>query len=155
VRPRPVIHGRDHSHGGPDPAFHAWEDVGGGADGGGVIALQLKVFSDAQPVTTGDGALVFLVSDDMDGLSLSEANAYVTTNGTTGSTVQLRNVTTAHDMLTTRVTIDAAEPTSYTAAVPPVIDATHALVSTGDLISVDVDAAGTGAKGLGVTVEFS
>ena len=35
MRPRPVIHGRDHSHGGPDPAYHAWDDVGTSGGGGG------------------------------------------------------------------------------------------------------------------------
>lgn len=32
---KPVIHGRDHSHGGADPVQIAWEDVGSGAGGSG------------------------------------------------------------------------------------------------------------------------
>jgi hypothetical protein len=52
--------------------------------------------------------------------------------------------------LSTPITIDQSEQTSYTAAVSSVVDSAHRVVSTGDLIAVDVTAAGTGAKGLGV-----
>ena len=53
MRPRPVIHGRDHSHGGPDPVLHGWDSVGTG--GGGVPGerVLLAVF---------DGAGVALVA---------------------------------------------------------------------------------------------
>jgi hypothetical protein len=58
-------------------------------------------------------------------------------------------------MLTTNVTIDASETTSYTAATAAVIDATRKVVSTGDLIAIDIDAAGTGARGLGAILQFA
>ena len=57
-------------------------------------------------------------------------------------------------MLTTKITIDASEFTSYTAAAAPVIDTGNDDVATGDLIAVDVDVAGTGAKGLGVDAQL-
>ena len=69
-------------------------------------------------------------------------------------TIQIRNATTAVDMLTTRVTIDANEFTSYTAVTAPVIDLANDNVATGDRIMVDVDVAGTGAKGLVVALTF-
>ena len=50
--------------------------------------------------------------------------------------------------------IDVSEFTSYSAAVPPVIDGANDDVTSGDLIAVDVDVAGTGAKGLGVVLTF-
>ena len=67
--------------------------------------------------------------------------------------IQIRNVTQTADMLSTRITIDASEFTSYTAAAA-VIDTGNDDVATGDLIAVDVDVAGTGAKGLGVILRF-
>jgi hypothetical protein len=57
-------------------------------------------------------------------------------------------------MLTTPITIDPGEFTSFTAATPAVINTANDLVATGDLIAIDVDVAGTGAKGLGVILEF-
>ena len=57
-------------------------------------------------------------------------------------------------MLSTEITIDVSEFTSYTAATPPVIDTGHDGVATGDILRIDVDVAGTGAKGLIVVLTF-
>lgn len=118
--------------------------------------LQIKVFADTDTVTIGDGKIIIVVSDDMDGMNLVDADAAVTTVSSSGTpTVQIRNITQAADMLTTRITIDVSEFTSYTAATPPVVDTANDDVATGNLIAVDVDVAGTGAKGLIVTLSFS
>ena len=58
-------------------------------------------------------------------------------------------------MLTTKVTIDASEYDSEFATTRREIDTTKDFVETGDRIAVDVDVAGTGAKGLGVHLWFS
>ena len=58
------------------------------------------------------------------------------------------------DMLSTRITVDANEKTSYTAAAAPVINASNDDVATGDILRVDVDVAGTGAKGLMILLTF-
>jgi hypothetical protein len=88
-------------------------------------------------------------------MNLTGAHAFVTTVSSSGlPTVQIRNVTDAVDMLSTKVSIDASEFTSYSAATAPVIDTSKDDVATGDLIAVDVDVAGTGAKGLGVILTF-
>lgn len=52
-------------------------------------------------------------------------------------------------IFSTPLTIDATEKTSVTAAVPAVIS--NASVANDDLIEIDIDGAGTGAKGLVVT----
>ncbi len=118
--------------------------------------VQLKIIDDATTLTTGDGKLIFACDDSMNGLNLVDADAYVTTESSSGlPTVQLRNVTDSVDMLTTKISIDASETTSYTAAAAPVIDTAHDDVATGDLIAIDVDVAGTGAKGLGVILTFA
>lgn len=126
-----------------------WRPFGG-------IEYNIKVFSDRGVLTTGDGKFIFAVSDDIDGMNLVDADAYVTTVSSSGTpTIQIRNVTQAADMLSTRITIDASEFTSYTAATPPVIDLANDDVAKGDRIAIDVDVAGTGAKGLGVILEFA
>lgn len=141
---RPHKHGRDHRAGGEDPI---------------PVVLERKVLSDTTTVSVGDGKLIWAITEDLDGCILSDADAFVTTVSSSGLvTVQLRNVTRAVDMLSTKITIDANEFTSYTAATPAVIDdlgsPARSIVFRGNLIAVDVDVAGTGAKGLGVMLVF-
>lgn len=117
--------------------------------------IQVKVIDDLTTLTTGDGKVIFLVPQELNGYNLVGANAFVTTVSSSGTpTVQIRNVTDAVDMLSTRITIDANEYTSYTAAAAAVVDATYDDVATGDRLAVDVDVAGTGAKGLGIVLTF-
>ena len=134
------IHGRDHSPNGADPIAATYE---------------IKVAADVDTVVTGDGQFIFAIPSDLNGTNLIDAQAYVTTvsSGAT-ATIQIRNVTDAVDMLSTRITIDPSEFTSYTAATSRVIDTTKDDVATSDRIAVDVDDAGTGAKGLGVILRF-
>lgn len=123
----------------------------------GVATAQfdIKVISDLATLTTGDGQFIFAIPVDLNGRNLTTVAAYVTTVSSSGlPTVQIRNVTQTADMLTTKITIDASELTSYTAATAAVIDTANDDVATGDLIAVDVDVAGTGAKGLGVILGF-
>lgn len=118
--------------------------------------FELKIIDDTTTLTTGDGKLIFMIPTFLNGLNLTVAHAFVTTvSSSDAPTIQIRNVTDSVDMLSTKITIDANETTSYTAATAPVIDTAHDDVATGDLIAIDVDAAGTGAKGLGVYLEFS
>lgn len=118
--------------------------------------LQLKIMDDATTVTTGDGKLIVVADATLNGLVLSAAHAYVTTVSSSGTpTVQIHNITDAVDILSTAITIDASEFTSYSAATPPVINTSNDDIATGDRIRVDVDVAGTGAKGLGVILTFS
>lgn len=117
---------------------------------------EIKVFSDGEYVVAGDGWFVFACPSDMGGRSLANAQAYVTTASSSGTvSVAVRNVTTGHDFLSASISIDATELTSYTAATASVVNAPYSEVATGDLIAIDVDAAGTAAKGLGVILTFS
>ena len=128
----------------------------GAAGAANAHVMQIKVIEDAATLATGDGQVIVVVPPDLNGLEFKAANAYVTTVSSSGlPTVQIRNVTDAVDMLTTKITIDASEFTSYTAATAPVIDTAHDDVATGDLLAIDVDVAGTGAKGLGVVLTFA
>ena len=117
--------------------------------------IQVKVIDDLTTLTTGDGKVIFLVPQELNGYNLTGANAFVTTVSSSGTpTIQIRNVTDSVDMLSTRITIDANEYTSYTAAAAAVVNTTYDDVATGDRLAVDVDVAGTGAKGLGIVLTF-
>lgn len=120
-----------------------------------VAVYEIKVRGDTQLVTTGDGKFIFVIPTDLNGTSLIDVEAYVTTVSTSGTpTIQIRNITAAVDILSTRVTIDANEYWSENATTPAVINVLNAQVSAGDRIAIDVDVSGTGAKGLGVILSF-
>ena len=102
----------------------------------------------ATAVTTGDSKLGIVIPPELNGYNLVRVLASVATVSSSGTpTYQIRNATQAVDMLTTKITIDANEPTSLTAATPPVIDTANDDVASGDLIYIDKDVAGTGEKG--------
>lgn len=139
------------------PGYHARVHRANGADAIPVL-VHLKVFADDTAVSTGDDARRFVVPDDLGGTYLRSAHATVSTVGSTTTTVQIHSVTNADDLLSTTTTIDASETTSYTATTPHVVDDTGTpqvnYITRGDVLRVDVDGAGTGAKGLEVLLEF-
>jgi len=119
--------------------------------------MQVKVFGDGEPIAAGNNKLVIAIPPDFDGTSLVDADAYITTVDPTDTiVVQLRNITNSNvDMLSTRITIDPTETTSYTATIQPVINTANDNVSTGNLIAVDVDIGSATAMGLGVVMRFT
>ena len=107
-------------------------------------------------VSAGDGQDYMFIPDYLNGYNLVSAHACIDTVSTSGVVaVQIHNATDAVDMLSTEITIDKDETTSYTAATPPVIDTAHDDVATGDRIRIDVDDVGTGTKGLVVILAFA
>lgn len=120
-----------------------------------LIVLERKCITDTTTLATGDGLFQWPITADLDETHLIDAHAGVSTVSSSGTiTVQIRNKTRSVDMLSTAITIDSGEFTSYTAATPSVVDDTgsppRSGVSRGDIIAVDVDGAGSGAKGLSV-----
>lgn len=120
--------------------------------------IELKIYDDATAPVVGDGAMIVCIPPEANGMNLVDADAFLTTVATGASltTIQIRNVTDTQDMLSTKITIDASEYTSYSAATQPVINTTYDDVATGDLIAVDIDVIGstTAGKGLGVILVF-
>ena len=105
-------------------------------------------------LATGDSQFHFFIPSDMAAFDLVDADAAVPTASTTGNpTIQIRNATDAADMLSTKITIDTAEKTSFTAVTAPVIDTANDSVASGDEIVVDIDSAGS-AQGLNVILTF-
>lgn len=121
----------------------------------GKSCFEVKVFSDDNVVATGDGKFSFIIPTARNGYNLVEIAAYVSTVSSSGAvSVAIYNVTDSHDVLSVNVTIDANEKSSYTAATAPTIDTSYDDVATGDELRIDVDGAGTGAKGLTVVFTF-
>ena len=107
-------------------------------------------------LTTGDNKAFVHIPAPMAGMNLTAVHAVVSTAPvTSGVTIQIHNVTSAADMLSTELTIDATETGSETAATPAVIDTAEDDVALNDVIRLDIDAVGgTAAKGLCVTLTF-
>ena len=139
-----AVHGKEtHRCNGPDPI---------------PVLVHLKIVGDTVAVAAGDNARRFVVTDDLGGTSLRSVHATLTTVGSSVTTVQVHNLTTIHDLLSVVTTIDASETTSYTAAAPHEVDDSGDppinYVNRGNVLRVDVDTAGAGAKGLEVLLEF-
>ena len=108
-------------------------------------------------ITTGDGKAYVRIPSTLNGMNLVGVAASVSTVSSSGiPTVQLRRVRagTPADMLSTKLTIDASELDSSTAAAAAVIDAGNDDVATADQIHIDIDVSGTGAKGLFIEMQF-
>lgn len=100
-------------------------------------------------ITTGTAKYAFYAPYD---LTLTQIPiAMVSTNSTSG-VVTLDVNKNGVSMLGTAITIDANEPTSNTAATPGVLSSST--LSVNDKVTIDVDTAGTGAKGLKVAFFF-
>lgn len=93
-------------------------------------------------LVTGDDAARIRIPSELNGYRISEV-AMSRKSGTGVLTVQLRNVRTGNDILSTKLTIDSGETDTITAATPAVINTANDDVQTGDQIAVDVDIAGT------------
>lgn len=120
-----------------------------------VANLHIKLFADDEVVVTGDGRFFEAIAENMDQFILSNVEIFVSTVSSSGIVqVQIHNRTTASDMLSTRIQIDANEKNSADASTTYVIDPAEQLVAWEDEIRIDVDQAGTGAKGLGIHLEF-
>ena len=131
--------------------------------------FQIKITNEVTAPVVGDGGFIMCIPDDIlgkiaqppPGLTpltpcaiLSACGAFVSTVGTTTTTIQIRNVTTGLDMLSTLITIDASKHTSYESATQPIINYANFVVAVAHLIAIDIDTVGTGAMGLGVSLAF-
>jgi len=119
----------------------------------------IKAIPDADDTYVGDGITAITMPATFDGLYLYSIGGHVYTAGTGATTdIQLYNLTTAVDVLSTKLTIDATELDSSTAATPVVINSSSSInrVYTATVLRVDVDqvASSTAAKGLEIRMEF-
>ncbi|MDP2226552.1 MAG: hypothetical protein Q8J78_03635, partial [Moraxellaceae bacterium] len=123
-----------------------------------IVSLQVTgIGATGDPLAVGDGQAALLISSSYTGKNLVDALAAVTTTSSSGDiTIQLRRARGGVNMLSTPITILAGQTASTGGgATQPVVDAANDDVVAGDVIYIDVDGAGTGAKGLLVTMEFA
>lgn len=104
-------------------------------------------------LTSGDDSARIRIPPALDGWKLNSVGAS-RKSGTGVPIIQIRNVSTGNDMLSTRLRIDTSETDSATAATPAVIDATYKAVSSTNQLAIDVDDAGTGTYYLIVQLGF-
>lgn len=112
--------------------------------------VYLKVIPDAAAITTGDGKMYFTVPEQLNEQYLTKVDTALSTPGSSATEVMV--AVNGTDKLTTKAKIDATEYSSYTGTRGVVTASTQ--VNTGTLIRIDVDAAGTNAKGLDVILVF-
>jgi len=119
----------------------------------GIKRVIIKVLDDATELTTGDGKFYFTVPPEWNGMNIVDFDVCISTVSSSGAvSVAFYNVTDSQDILSTNATIDESEYSSYTAATAPVIDTDHDDLATGDRLRIDIDGAGTGAKGLEIHI---
>lgn len=113
--------------------------------------IDLAIYSDVSSVIAKVAARTYVVRQ---AITLKAGalgvKAFVVTASSSGGPVTVDINVNGATILSTKLTIDDTETDSDTAATPPVISNTA--LAAGDVITIDVDAAGTGAKGLVVSL---
>lgn len=116
----------------------------------------IKVLDDDDTLIIGDGLTHFTIPIEFNGMNLISVGAHIYGTSSSGlTTFQIHNLTDAADMLSTLITIDVGETDSSTASTTAVIDTSHDDVTTGDVIRLDCDVAGTGADGMEIRMGFT
>lgn len=116
----------------------------------------LKVYNEASAIASGDGKMYFTVPAELSAMDLKGVGGHLYTAATSGTVqVQLHNVTSGVDMLTSKLEWDSTEKDTVTAASAAVINAAADGVAEGEEIRVDIDAAASGAKGMELRLSFS
>lgn len=105
------------------------------------------------PLVVGDDAFRFRVPAAINGWNIVTVAAW-RQSGTGVPNIQIRNASTAVDILSTKLSIDSGETDSSTAAAPAVINTANDNVITSHQIAIDVDVAGTNTLRCGVEIGF-
>ena len=104
-------------------------------------------------LTVGDDAARFRVPTAISGWNIHSVSAS-RKSGTAVPAIQVRNVSTGLDVLSTKVTIDSGETDSNTAAAAAVVNTSNDDVTAGQQLAIDVDVAGTDTLYMVVSVQF-
>lgn len=110
------------------------------------VAIQVAASDEVTSITTGTAKVTFRAPC---AFTLTDVRASLSTASSSGNPVIDVNKNGA-SVLSTKISIDATQKTSVTATTPPVISTSA--FSDDDEITIDIDTAGTGAKGLKVTL---
>lgn len=114
------------------------------------VALIIAVSDETTALTTGAGKMSIRAPFAM---ALTQIpRAHVTTASTGANLIFDINVAGATIMSATKLSIDAGEVTSATAATPAVLSTTH--IADDALIVVDIDQVGSGTAGAGAKISI-
>lgn len=114
-----------------------------------ILSRVIEIHATDTSLSVGDTLATFFVPAEFDSYDLVRAEAAVKVVSSSGTpTIQIRDVTGSADMLSTKITIDSGEKTSYTAAASSAIDTTNDTLLAGQEIAIDIDSAGTGTEDL-------
>ena len=122
------------------------------------------IYEEIEPLEPGQKKLLWVVPPNFDGYTINEAVINVMTASTSGLVrIDVRrgrrsSATTAptyYSIFSTQPSIDVGEFSSRNAATAPVIRSPYSTVNADDVLSFDVTLAGTNAKYLCVSLEFS
>ena len=118
----------------------------------GLVPIEF-VYTNIGPVV-GNGAAQVTIPARMNSMDIVAVEAEFTGDVATGSTtiIMLHNATSAADILSTALTIDAGERSSATAATVAVINTSEDDLTTGDVIRLDIDGIGSTTAGTGLVV---
>ena len=129
-----------------DPANPVVSATGGGGGGSTTTAIPIAASDETTALTTGTAKVTFRMPF---GFTLTGVRASVTT-APTGSVLTVDINEGGSSILSTKLTIDASEKTSTTAATPAVISDT-ALADDAE-ITIDIDTVGSTVAGAGLKV---
>jgi hypothetical protein len=111
-----------------------------------LIVWEYAISDEATAITTGTSKIIVRARHAM---TVVEVRASLSVQSSSGAPQFDINVATV-SMLSTKLTIDASERTSVTAATPAVIS--DATIDDDAEITIDIDTAGTGAKGAKIAI---
>ncbi|NDF11895.1 MAG: DUF2793 domain-containing protein [Proteobacteria bacterium] len=125
---------------------------GDGVSGNPTVTVEETVWiacsDETTTITTGTNKATFVFPFNVTVTSVGASLNTVSSSGL--PTIDINEAGTT--ILSTKITIDASEKTSLTAATAPVISDTA--IAAGAEVGIDVDVAGTGAKGLKVWIMY-
>lgn len=117
------------------------------------VYFQVVDADETTPNDTGVGN--FTIPPLLDDYDITQIEAYVYTVSSSGNiTVQVRNVTTSQNILSTVATIEAGDFNSTTATTRSVVNSSYKTVSVGDIIRIDATYTGASALGLDVSISM-
>jgi hypothetical protein len=111
-----------------------------------IEVTSLSASDETSDLTVGTAKVTFRMQH---GFVLSDVRASVTT-APTGSAITVDINKNGTTVLSTKLTIDATEKTSFTAATPPVISVAE--LADDDEITIDIDVVGSTIAGAGLKV---
>lgn len=118
-----------------------------------VIVIQCTDFDTA--LTVGDYKYAVIIPEELDGYRFIACHAKVKTASTSGSvSIQINDDDGEGDMLTTNATIAATYHSTFDQNTGGVVRDDNNIVQKGHLFFINIDSAGTGAKGLYVMLSF-